>query len=262
MFKLFSYIFLCFSALYAAAQDQFPHHPNGSFHRGEKLTFRVHYGFIDAGTAEMVVTEENRKIGERNTYHIVGTGKSNRFFDFLFRVRDRFESYIDEENHLPLVFIRRSNEGGYIIKQDQVFNHNNKTVSSNGKVYSVPDRVQDMLSAYYYARNYDLSDLQIGDTVKAPAFVDDENWVLMIRFIGRDTITTNLGTFACLKFNPVVQKGRIFKNESDMIVYITDDKNRIPIRGEARILVGSIQMDLASYENLANPVAKIKETDD
>ena len=66
-----------------------------------------------------------------------------------------------------------------------------------------------------------------------------------------------MGKFDCMVFHPVVQEGRIFEDDNDLTVYITNDKNKIPVLAKAKVLVGSIRMELTDYKNLANPVAKV-----
>jgi hypothetical protein len=79
---------------------------------------------------------------------------------------------------------------------------------------------------------------------------------MKIKLIGRETIATDIGEIRCLKFRPIVQRGRVFKQEEDMTVWISDDANHLPVRAQADILVGSIKMDLSAVMNLANPLAK------
>lgn len=232
---------------------------NAAFVRGEKLEYRLHYGIINAGTATIEVLDENRQIGNRNTLHVRGIGKSNSTFDLFFRVRDRYESYIDEEAIVPWVFIRRVNEGGYITNQNQVFNHFKNTVDSDGKILNVPDGVQDMMSAFYYARTIDFTNAKEGQVFEFPCFVDDEVWPMQIRYVGKETIKSDIGRIRCIKFRPVVQKGRIFKKEEDLNAWISDDENKIPVRAEASILVGSIKMDLTGYSGLGSPLALVKK---
>ena len=117
--------------------------------------------------------------------------------------------------------------------------------------------MQDMLSAFYHARTLDLSTAKPGDIFAMNAFVDKEIFPVKIKFIARETITTDLGTFKCLKFRPIIQKGRVFKNEEDLNVWISDDKNHIPILGQCNVLVGSIKAELTGYSGLANPVSKV-----
>lgn len=230
-----------------------------AFKRGELLKYRLHYGIIDAGTATLEVKEENKKVGGRNTFHVVGLGKTNGAFEWFYKVRDRYESYIDEKSIIPWLFIRRVNEGGFIINQDQVYNHYKNKVNSDGKIMDVPENIQDMLSAFYAARCMDFTNAKVNDIFSIPCFVDNEIWDLKIRYVGKETIKSDVGRIRCLKFRPIVQQGRIFKDEDDLNVWISDDKNHIPIRAQANILVGSIKMDLMEYSGLANPFALVEK---
>ena len=239
--------------------QQLPKQKIESFKRGEKLSFRLHYGFISAGTATLEVKEEFQRIGNRNTFHVIGIGESQGAFDWFFRVRDRYETFIDEEALLPWVFIRRVDEGGYHILEDYVFNQfKNKVDCGKGMVFNVLGDAQDMISAFYYARNLDYSNAKKGDVFAINTFVDKKDFTVKIKYVGEETIKTDLGKFRCIKFNPVIQTGRIFKSEEDCIVWITNDKNHIPLRVEGKIMVGSIKMDLTDYSGLANPISKVE----
>lgn len=228
---------------------------NTAFKRGEVLKYRVHYGAIDAGEAVISVEQENKQIAGRNTYHVVGKGSSKGAFDWFFKVRDTYESYIDESAIVPWMFVRRVDEGGFKITQNMVFDHYHGRVNSNGSTMDVPINIQDMISAFYYARTIDMSNIKAGDILEVPCFVDDKQWTLKIKYVGRETIKSDVGKVKCMKFRPVVQTGRIFKKEEDLNVWISDDKNRIPVRAQANILVGSIKMDLQSYSGLASTLA-------
>ncbi|MCX6294538.1 MAG: DUF3108 domain-containing protein [Bacteroidetes bacterium] len=231
---------------------------NEAFKRGELLTFRMHYGIIDAGIATLGITEEVREIAGRKTFHVVGLGESRGAFDFFYKVRDRYETFIDEKSIVPWVFLRHVNEGGYTIDQSYVFNRYSENVNvGNGETFKVEPNMQDMLSAFYAARNLDLGGAKPGNTYAINCFMDKEVWPLKVKFIGRETITTDLGTFKCLKYRPIVQQGRVFKHEEDVNIWITDDKNHIPVLGQADVLVGSIKAELKSYKGLANPISKI-----
>lgn len=230
---------------------------NRAFTHGEFIKYKVYYGWIDAGFASIKIQDQPAEMCGRSTYRVVGVGESSRTFDWFFKVRDRYESYIDKEMMAPLAFVRRVDEGGYTIKQDYIFNPQKETVFTGKKLVNTPAYVQDLLSAYYFARTQDMRNAKPGELISVPCFVDDTLFTAKIRFIGRETITTDLGTFKCMVFRPVIQTGRIFKHEEDMNVWITDDENKIPIRAEAKILVGSIKMDLIDYSGLLNPIAKI-----
>ena len=153
-----------------------PLNPNKAFKRGEVLTYRVHYGLIDAGEATIAIAKDSIKFNNSPCYHVVGTGNSKNAFDWFFKVRDRYDSYIDEQTLLPKFFMRRVNEGGFIINQDYRFNQTAKSVNvkrtgtdeprnTPGKVFTIPSATHDILSAFYYARNLNLDGVKIGDII-------------------------------------------------------------------------------------------------
>lgn len=232
---------------------------NNAFKEGEILSYRLHYGLMDAGVAVLEVKPKVLNVAGRDVYHIVGNGYSKGTFDWFFKVRDRYETFMDKNALLPWMFIRRVDEGGYKINQDYTFNHyTNKVDVGAGEKVEVPAGTQDMISAFYSARNLDLSNAKEGDVYSINSIVDKEIWPLKIRYVGKETIETDLGKFKCLKFRPIVQKGRIFKKEDDLNVWITDDKNHVPLRAQAKLMVGSVKLDIVSMKNLANPTSEIK----
>lgn len=232
---------------------------NKAFKAGEKVTYRLHYGMINAGTATISVNESKQKFNNREAYHIVGEGQSVGSFDWFFKVRDKYETYIDKEGMYPHRFVRNTDEGGYKINQDYTFYAEKRAYKNQkGEAYMTPDFVQDMLSSYFYARTMDYSKMKKGDIITIMSVVDDEIFPLKMKYIGKEQITIDAGTFNCIRFAPVVQKGRVFKKEEDLSVWVTDDANHIPVLASAKILVGSVKMELTSYTGLANPVAKVK----
>ena len=243
--------------------DHLPDHgfrqsPNYAFMAGEQLTYRIHYGIVDAGTATLQVEESPYKFAGRDAYKIVGTGRSVGSVDWFFKVRDHYETHIDKQGMFPYRFLRNCDEGGYHIQQDYTFFPERRAFKNmKGEGYKSPEFVQDMLSSYYYARTLDYNYARIGDVYTITALVDDEIVPLKMKFIGRETITIDAGTFRCLKFVPVVQKGRVFKKEQDLTVWITDDLNHIPVLAQAEILVGSIKMELQDFKGVRNTLAKL-----
>jgi hypothetical protein len=231
---------------------------HNAFMAGEQLEYRLHYGLINAGTAKLEVKDLGKKIAGREIYHIVGSGKTKGAFDWFFKVRDRYETFLDVEGVFPWVFKRDVNEGGYIIKQNYKFSQAaNKVDNGEGKYFETPHGVQDMLSAFYYARAIDYSKAKAGEVFTIWSFVDDEIWPLRIRFLGREKIKAGGDHYRALKFCPVVQEGRLFENEEDVAVWISDDDNKIPLLAQGKVLIGSVKMELTKAQGLANPSAKI-----
>ena len=264
---------LCSAGVYVSKQQQLaqvieqntlitkelPTKTNNAFKAGEILSYKLHYGIIDAGVAILEVKPDMIDVSGRQVFHVVGNGYSKGTFDWFFKVRDRYETFIDKDALLPWMFIRRVNEGGVIINQDYTFNHyTNKVDVGAGEKVDVPEGTQDMISAFYSARNLDLSKAKEGDVFTINSIVDKEIWPLKIRYVGKDVIKTELGKFKCLKFRPIVQKGRIFKREDDLNVWISDDENHVPLRAQAKLLIGSVKLDITSAKNLANSTALIQ----
>ena len=190
-------------------------------------------------------------------YHIVGEGRTNSSYDFLYKVRDKYETYIDTSTMLPMKFVRNVDEGGYKIYQNVTFNKNAKTAITNDGVFNVPECVQDVVSAVFYARNVDFSKLQPNDRIMFPMFLDNEVYSMYIRYLGREMVKTKYGKFRAIKFKPMLIKGTIFKGGEDMEVWVTDDMNRIPVRIESPIVVGKVKIDMMSYENLRYPLTSL-----
>lgn len=230
-----------------------------SFKPGEKLHYKLSYGVVDAGVGTISLKSTDKDVFGRPLIHAVGIGRTLTVFDWFFKVRDRYETYIDKDGIFPWMFVRRVDEGGYIINQDYTFlQHRKKVNNGEGEYFKVPTGTQDMLSAFYYARSLDFSNAKKGDIFTITTFVDDELWDLKIKYKGKQYVKTSAGKFRCRKFVPIIQEGRIFKEEEDLNVWITDDNNKIPVLAKAKVLVGNIRMELTGYKGLANPVAKVK----
>lgn len=236
--------------------------PNTAFGTGETIKFRVHYGFINAGYGQLQILPQTELVNDAECYHILGTAQSNGTFDSFYRVRDRYETYLDTKAILPQKFVRNVNEGGYLINQNMVFNQAKNTAYCYVKKqsFSTAQFTQDILSAFFYARaSIDIKNLKVGTLYPIPVFLDYQHFAMGVRYIGKVNISTELGKFRCLKFTPEVQKGRIFTGDEKMYLYVTDDENKVPILIKASVLVGSIEATTTSLAGLKYPLSsKIK----
>lgn len=253
-----SLLFVLFAGLLFAQNSPLRQVTNNAFRPSEVLEFRVHYGFVDAGTARLEVRPEIKTINGHPCYQVIGTGRSAGAFDWFFKVRDRYESYIDTQAMIPWLFVRKIEEGGYKKSQRVQFDHFQNTASSEEKTIKTPSHIQDLVSAFYYARTIDFSQAKTGDRFQINTYLDDEVFPIAIEYLGKATVKTKAGVFRCIAFRPSLLEGRVFKDKEGMTLWVTDDLNRIPVRAEAEVLVGSIKMDLVSYSGLMNPVAQIK----
>lgn len=247
----------CLTVLYfwCHAQADFCGTRNVAFQSGEVLSFKVYYnmGRIWVGAGSVVFSTSTETVNGRKAYHVVGDGKTYKSYEWFFKVRDRYETYIDAETMLPLKFIRNVNEGGYKIYENVTFNHQNGQAVTTKGVYTIPRCAQDVLSAIYYARNIDYSKYHPGDKIPFTMFLDNEVYNLYIKYLGKERIKTRYGTFNTIKFSPTLIEGTIFKGGDKMMVWVSDDENHVPVRVDSPILVGSIKVDLIGYQNLRNP---------
>jgi hypothetical protein len=131
-------------------------------------------------------------------------------------------------------------------------------IENGNKHYKVEPNTQDLLSAFYYARTLDMVNIRVGQEFEIQTFFDREMYPLKFKYLGKEVVKTKLGSFNCLKFRPMVEKGRVFKEEEDMTLWVSDDQNKVPIRLKTDLLVGSIEMDLVEYKNLVRPLNKLR----
>jgi Protein of unknown function (DUF3108) len=253
--KGITFIILMMSWAAAHAQNDLCTLKNTSFKDGERLTFRVYYNmsfvWVNAGNAHFTTKLED--VDGRKVYHVTGDGKTAKSYEWFYKVKDKYETFIDKQTMLPEHFLRNVSEGGTKFKQDVTFNRKKGVAVSGDKEYSVSKCTQDVLSAIYYARNIDYSKYKPGDKIPFDMFLDNKLYQLYIKYCGKEQVTTKMGTFNAIKIMPLLIEGTIFKGGEKMTVWVSDDENHIPLRVDSPILVGSIKVDLIDYSNLRNP---------
>ncbi len=220
-----------------------------AFKAGEKLKYRLHYGFIEGGHAYLSL--EEKQLNGQKVLHAKALAKTSGLTDKLFKVRDLYECYLDPETCTPIKSIRNVNEGKYKFYNEVEYNvADNKAVSQKTGEHIVPDNIQDIVSSFYYARNSLFKDLKKGQVLTINTFFDDKIYPLKIRFNGHETLKTPFGKIKCLKFSPEVEPGRVFDTKDDLEVWISNDKNFIPVLIRLNLIVGSVKCELIDYEGL------------
>ena len=231
---------------------------NLPYNVGEYVAYKISFGAINVGYAELEV-KEIISVNNKPSFHIIGKGKTAPFFDWVFKVRDVYETFIDTSTLLPLVFNREVREGGYSISQHYNFNHNHDNVVTQDSIFRIPIQTQDMLSAFFYARTVNKdSVLKIG-FFSVPIFMDDENYFLEIKYLKNEILDTKWGKVDCMVFKPKMQEGRIFEDGEDMKIWITDDKNHLLLRVDTKIWAGLIKAVLQEYKHLKYPLSIIEK---
>lgn len=256
---VFLVIFLFSFSVPQGPGDDFCGLPNHAFQAGESITFRVYYTlagvYIAAGEATFSVALE--ELNGKPVYHVTGAGKNYSFLDNFFKVRDKYESFIDTADLQPLKFIRNVSEGSYKKYENVSFNKTAHTAITNSGVFKTPDCIQDVLSTMYYARNIDYEKMKPGDKIPFSMFLDNQVYNLYIRYVGKETIKTKYGKFRAIKIKPLLIKGTIFEGGEKMTVWISDDPNHIPVRVESPISVGSVKVDMMDFRNRRSPMSSL-----
>lgn len=259
LFFLTAVICLSFSPSPGSPATDFCGVKNTAFRSGETVTMTVFYklvGYVSAGEATFTTTIE--RFNGKPVYHFVGEGRTYSFFDNFFKVRDRYESYVDTATLLPMKFIRNVSEGDYRKYENVTFNQTANTAASTKGVFKITDCMQDVVSSMYYARNINFDKYKPGDKIPFDMFMDDEIYHLYIRYLGKEKIKTKYGKFRAIKFKPLLLKGTMFEGGEKMVAWVSDDPNHLLLRVESPISVGSVIVDMMSYKNLRYPLTSLQ----
>ncbi len=226
-----------------------------AYGHGEELHYVMSYGFMTGGRG--VLSVKDTTLNGKIVQHIVGSAHTVGLADAVYKIRDKYESFVDVKTDLPIKSIRNIKEGRYRYYNEVLFEHgpdSTRLVSQRSGNKTVAPNIYDIVSAFYIARKKHFNDsLAKGQVIEIVTYFSDKEYPLRIRFKGIETINTKFGKLECYKFSPVTEVGRSFKTEDDMHVWITRDLNRIPVRIKFNLVVGSFTCDLEQFRGLQNP---------
>ncbi len=250
MIKLWSSLLFCFFCFYPIALGD--HIPPVSgmlpYKDGEFLKYKLHYGFINGGSATITLKQE--RFENRDVFHATILGKTTGLVDKIFKVKDIFESYFDIRTTLPYKAVRNVSEGNYKLIENVFFDRKTNFIKSDRKgEVKVPENCLDMVSAFFYIRRINFAEYKPGDMVYIDTYFDGI-FPFYIVYKGKETVSTEIGNIRCLKFVPIVEPGRIFKDNDDMTFWLSDDENKLPVSVKFEMIVGSFKCDLVEYQNI------------
>ncbi len=259
LFLLFMISFSSGKIIFPQDKDDFRTIVNNAFKVGEKLTFDLKYGFVTAGVSVMQI-RDLRKIFGRETYHITFEVNSVPSFDWIYKVRDRYETYIDTQGIFPWRFEQHIREGSYSRDFSAFFDQKRMKAKTSEGTYDIPRYVNDIVSAFYLARTFDYSKMKAGELIHLQNFYNHKYYDLDIKYIGKEVVEAPAGKFNCIIVEPIIKRGELFKSEGSIYVWLSDDVLKIPVRVKTKIVVGSVDAYLSSYQGLAGkPAAKISD---
>ena len=238
-----------------------------AFNPGEKISYHAYYnwGFIWLNAGYVNFSVADKSFDDKDALYFRAYGRTFEKYDRLFKVRDLFHAYINKNTYQPLWFERETSEGGY--KVHNIYNYNTSeslvyTQSDNSNkslemdTLSIKECTYDVLTTIYSARNINFAQYDPGEKIPINMIVANKVYDLYIRYRGKETIEIKTGRkFRCIKFTPLLVEGTIFQGGENMTVWVTDDKNRIPVLIEAKILVGSVKAILKETKELKYPMS-------
>jgi len=233
---------------------------NNTFQSGEKVSYNVYYklGFLWFNAAEVSFSVKTKMYNNKKVFHFDSYGQTLSNYDWIYKVRDHFQSYSDSVMLSPLFFSRVTSEGSYKVNEQYIFDSEKKKIYSSIETSNKPKitdtlKMQactfDVLTAIYACRNTNITKLVVNDTIPIIMLVENKTYNLYLRYLGVENIKLNNDKlFRCRKFSILMIEGTIFSGGEDVNIWISDDKAKVPMRVEAHILVGSIIAEVDIFE--------------
>lgn len=257
MIVRFALVFLILILTAFHTKDSYRRVPQTSFGTGEHLEYRVHYGIFNAASAVVDVSPQIQYVNSRPCYKINIVGTTLGAFSWFAKVRDEWQSWMDTSAVVSQKFHRNIQENNYRKVETTVFNHDTDdalvTDENGSKKFEVPNHVQDAISGYFYLRTLDFNKLTPNDVVDVPTFFENSVYKLKVKYRGKDTVKTKFGKIKALKLTPIMPNNELFKGENSIRIWVSDDANKVPIKVEVDLWVGSLVMEVSTYRGARNP---------
>lgn len=253
------------SAFSSERVEVYPRIEQESFRRGERLEFKMSYGIFTIGKGSTQISDQYFQLNDRYCFKVEVAGKTVGMVDWVADVDDKWGAYIDTAALVPHQFYRRIREGRYKKDEWTHFDHEQKKIqvdvldNKTGKMkepkrYDAPAQVRDMIGGFLYLRTLDFSKINVGDTIKITGFFEDEFYKLDVLYRGKDVVKTKVGKVRAIVLRPVMPKNKLFDGENSITAWFSDDKNRIPLKINAEMFIGSAGVELTRYSGLRNPL--------
>lgn len=260
--------FAILSSLSLTAQD-YQLSKQRPFQAGEEIELRATVGFIRAAEATLQVSDVLYNLGNKPTYKIDVFARTAGIFDVFSSVRDNWGTYFDTAQYVPHQFYRYISEGRFRKNEILYFDQKNNQVTvakldketrklKERKEHVLSAEMQDMVSGYYYLRAIDFDKIKEGEIITINTFFDDKERPFSIKFVGRETIKTKLGDIKALVLVPIMKKDKLFDEDNTLKVWLSDDLNKIPLKFQAKIFVGYLEVDVKNVKNLRHPLAIVQ----
>jgi hypothetical protein len=230
---------------------------NKTFTLGEELKYRLHYSIFTAGEATIQVKPTLKKSNGKICYNLNIEGQSTGAFSSIISIKDHWQSLVDTSTLFPTQSFREIKEAKYYLKENVEFKDSKALVTTSKKdnikkqkSHEVPKDVFDIVSGYYYLRNLDYKSLRINETISIDAFFENKLYNFSIRYKGVETIKTKFGKIKAYKIVPIMPGNKLFDGEDSIAMWLSADKNQIPLKVRAKMFVGAVEIELKSHAGL------------
>ena len=241
------------------------------FMAGEKLEFALQYtwGAMNTDVGYATLDLDAVTFNGQEAFRLTAYGRTVRFFDWVFKVREDFKSWFTRSGLRPLKFTRDTYEGDYVAKNTYLYDWDLEEPLIKADVYSskrgqrslelpLTPCTFDLPSLFYFSRNMNFDVVDPGKRYPMTFAIDDDIYNVYFILHGRETIKVKgIGEVNVIKFGAKLLEGEVFKGEEDMIIYISDDMNRLPVYFEAPLLVGRATGRLTGWDGLKYPFTSI-----
>jgi hypothetical protein len=229
-----------------------------AFALGERLVYDISYSFITAGEAVFSIPLVDTMHG-RECYQVLFTVNSTPTFSFFYKVDDRYETMLDKKGIFPWRYTQRIREGKYSNDFAAEFDQLGNIATTKAGSYPIPPYVYDVVSAMFYVRTLDYSKCRPGEKILLQNFFKDTTYQLAVKFLGYQQISVDAGKFNCVLVEPMIMEGGLFKSDGRIIIWMTNDERKIPVKVSTKVVVGSIDAELREYSGINGPIkAKVK----
>ncbi|RKE94906.1 DUF3108 domain-containing protein [Ichthyenterobacterium magnum] len=234
---------------------------------GEKLTFTASYNMsgIMTDLAEVKMQTSEVKTSKSTLLRLKCTATTYSKWDSFFKIRDLYESYVSKKTLTPFLYKRDINEGGYYKFMQYKFNHKSKTVKSlkrkknkkggfwdENKTLKIGASTKDLVTTLYHIRNLDIHKASIGDSQDFTVLFDNKESSVNVKYIGKESINTNIGSKECYKLSISINGSDILKGSNNNLLWLTADANKIPVYATFKIAIGSGELKIKSATGLKN----------
>jgi len=251
------------SSFLTDSQKPLPVTKNTSFTAGEELEYRVNFGFFTVGKAITRIDQKVYTINSRPCFKVDAWGETSDWISWVTRVKDNWGAYLDTVSLNSQVAYRKIREGRY--KKDEITNYDHvkhvaevKVMNQQTQVfekvqdYPIPENAKDMVSGFMLLRVIDFSRLKVGDTLQIESFFEDTSYSFRIIYQGKENVKTKVGTVPCFKLVPIMPDNKLFDGENSITAWISNDKNKIPVKIQAKMFIGHTGLELVSFRGLRN----------